>query len=537
MLSMCSNRFSKFVLPSALLVAALAGGCSSAPKDLASGASWVAERHKVSDASVQRVEGMPSIRFDAATKAELDHAATLDDASKARNRVLGALAAAHAIAERSTRFELDRLDDDGWKELNHRYFNEAVVPGEQRRDEVRAQIAAESERGYAALVNRVRSADNLADLRATVAEIDSSMEESIKTRGRTARALPWLVFSGASRAAADDLYEKTPRGSIDRDFKAARLAQPEAYANPGETELATSEHWSLLTTYAPVIVQETNPSAKYDQSIDEFGAVTASSPDDIAVDTDTPSIYAYAREIPIGDERHVQLVYTFWYPQQAQADGKRGEDTGNFDGPTVRVTLDENYEPIFFETLDACGCYHRIYPTQALEDAASAQYGAAVGSELSPIEQCVKGKKSLVMGHVLRNPDAGARPVVRTTAGDHSIIDLAFTLGKHQNEVKESVGYTLLPYSNLEHIALPDGSFTSMFYENGLVKGAQRDYGKYFTPMGILSAGQPRQRGTQLIQFDDWDFDDPAMFEQALRWPRHALVHPDRRAAVGEENN
>jgi hypothetical protein len=28
--------------------------------------------------------------------------------------------------------------------------------------------------------------------------------------------------------------------------------------------------------------------------------------------------------------------------------------------------------------------------------------------------------------------------------------------------------------------------------------------------------------------FDDWDFDDPALFEQAIRWPAHALVHPER---------
>jgi hypothetical protein len=138
-----------------------------------------------------------------------------------------------------------------------------------------------------------------------------------------------------------------------------------------------------------------------------------------------------------------------------------------------------------------------------------------------------------VLGRVLQNPPPPVTPVVRTTAGDHSIIDIDYSETRHAGEASETVGYALLPYERLEHIALPDGSYTSLFYENGLVKGAQRSYGKYFTPMGILSAGQPRQRGTQLIQFDDWDLDDPALFEKALRWPEHPIAHGPSSASMG----
>jgi hypothetical protein len=35
----------------------------------------------------------------------------------------------------------------------------------------------------------------------------------------------------------------------------------------------------------------------------------------------------------------------------------------------------------------------------------------------------------------------------------------------------------------------------------------------------MLSAGQPRQRGTQLIHFDEFDFDDPKLLEKLLRLP------------------
>ena len=86
-------------------------------------------------------------------------------------------------------------------------------------------------------------------------------------------------------------------------------------------------------------------------------------------------------------------------------------------------------------------------------------------------------------------------------------------------EAMATQAYTLVPYEELEHLPLGDGRFTSMFYDNGLVRGAQRAEGIFFTPIGILSAGQPRQRGTQLIHWDHWDFDDPHLFEKTLRLP------------------
>jgi hypothetical protein len=35
----------------------------------------------------------------------------------------------------------------------------------------------------------------------------------------------------------------------------------------------------------------------------------------------------------------------------------------------------------------------------------------------------------------------------------------------------------------------------------------------------MLNAGQPRQRGTQLINWDQFDFDDPRLFEKTVRLP------------------
>jgi hypothetical protein len=81
------------------------------------------------------------------------------------------------------------------------------------------------------------------------------------------------------------------------------------------------------------------------------------------------------------------------------------------------------------------------------------------------------------------------------------------------------VPYDLRNYSELELAPFEDG-WGSVFNAKGLVKGAFRMEGVLLTPLGLLHAGQPRQRGTQLIHFDQADFDDPRLFETYLRLPQ-----------------
>jgi len=96
---------------------------------------------------------------------------------------------------------------------------------------------------------------------------------------------------------------------------------------------------------------------------------------------------------------------------------------------------------------------------------------------------------------------------------------VGYAVNKHPAEPHGTAVYTLRPYEALERIVTPGGDVTSMFYDNGLVRHAQRKEGVYLTPAGILSAGQPRQRGMQLIAWEDWNFDAPHLFENALRLP------------------
>ncbi len=59
-----------------------------------------------------------------------------------------------------------------------------------------------------------------------------------------------------------------------------------------------------------------------------------------------------------------------------------------------------------------------------------------------------------------------------------------------------------------------------MFGADGLVHNAGRPVGYLLAPTGMLSAGQPRKRGTQRVRWDDYLFDDPHFLERTLRLPR-----------------
>jgi len=85
----------------------------------------------------------------------------------------------------------------------------------------------------------------------------------------------------------------------------------------------------------------------------------------------------------------------------------------------------------------------------------------------------------------------------------------------------ESMGeesYRLRPYSELE-TANWNETPLGFFDHNGMVRQAGRPENILLSPTGIFNAGRPRQRGTQLIHFDQADFGSNDLFVERLRWP------------------
>jgi len=502
-----------------VMLAASMSGCNvlSFPFRMIEGVVHLTKLQGVRDAKTQRVEQWPGLRVDAALEAELDAAMGSDDLAMAKGHAKRFLNKAHKLALDTTRVELDRVDDKGWQELAARYFRVDVLPtGEIKRDIFDA-FKEQTDLQYWFLSRRIQDAQNVAQIDEVLEPIRQNIEPPVKDQGRFARAAPFFLFSLPSALAVASIHSNEWRGDLDVPFEAAVQYVP----TPGSASLEpanTPDHWDLLQRFAPVITQEYPAEVTYPRTTDRIGKVWADHDENIHIDTDQPSVYAYAREVLMNGHRRIQLTYTHWYPQHPKLKNFDPE-AGKIEGVTFRITLNTNQRPAVVETLYNCGCYHRAYPADYLETAARAQFGEPESGKTLVIEHNVPGKIDMIVPKAVHVPQGPTRPIVRYRAGNHAIVNVAFDTDGHENEVIGKQSYTLLPYEQLERLVEPDGRVTSMFQDNGLVRNAQRIEGIFFTPLGMLSSGQPRQRGTQTIHWDHYGFDDPDLFEKTMRLP------------------
>ena len=67
----------------------------------------------------------------------------------------------------------------------------------------------------------------------------------------------------------------------------------------------------------------------------------------------------YAR---YGERVLLQLVYTLWFPERPKS-GTFDLLGGRLDGLVWRVTLAPDGEPLIYDSIHPCGCYHQFFPT------------------------------------------------------------------------------------------------------------------------------------------------------------------------------
>jgi hypothetical protein len=71
-------------------------------------------------------------------------------------------------------------------------------------------------------------------------------------------------------------------------------------------------------------------------------------------------------------------------------------EEADIDSCVLRVTLDADNAPLFYETIAACGCFHKVFVQRRVEDAAAQQFGSShCGTAACPL--------------TLPSPRAGAR--------------------------------------------------------------------------------------------------------------------------------
>jgi len=327
------------------------------------------------------------------------------------------------------------------------------------------------------------------------------------------------VFLEMARASLPD----EPKPPPSRTAKAIAYEPGPVASEPVKSAFDDAALRALLVQFAPRILQENSHRPSDAANCDMIGSVRlGGSPGriEVAIQTDEPSVYAYARTVVVRDRDYVQLVYCYWFPEHPPA--KFGDpEAGPIDGATLRITLDSESRPAIIEAVQNCGCHFRCFAARPLDDAARRDFGPPADPATSALTRPEGGVIEIIADDVFDLPaGAATRPIVFSPAGSHVPVGISFSDAALSAErIQARKRYELHAYELLENMPTDFGR-ASMFGADGLVHNAGRLEGWLMAGTGMLSAGQPRQRGTQLICWDKRSFDDPHLLEETLRLPK-----------------
>jgi hypothetical protein len=272
-----------------------------------------------------------------------------------------------------------------------------------------------------------------------------------------------------------------------------RAAQAEAIArasaNPlGIPELRGESLERLFAAHAPVF--EVEQTGAYDEPGALHWPRGASVP---AVDPSDVAVYRMAAWTRYRGRVLLQLVYSVWFAERPP-DSSTDILAGKLDGVTWRVTLAPDGEPLVYDTMHPCGCYHMFFPTPRAQPVDAPE--AVLEWMFAPLS--------------LPRVAEGERPVLRIATRTHYVERV--TLAR---DGEDAARYALRPYDELRSLPRPEGGRASAFGQDGLVAGTERAERWLFWPMGIDSAGAMRQWGRHATAFvGRRHFDDADLLER-----------------------
>lgn len=485
----------------------IAGGC--APADFSQAIAYHAGKTAVTDAAARHTTASPYYRFNTALLSDLDEALEQSDESVLRTRAAAILREANVLSRASTANEIERMPVDARRELA------ALAKVEADIIVLRRHFA---ERADAALENDLRGVDRLSrqELREKLTTIRDGIEDLPDDKGRMGRQvlLLWAALPTAIGIAQEEshLLEKTV-AKANKKFDRIAVWRP---IDDGQD--------TLMSRYAPVIALEWPEVRTYDAGQDRIGTVKLSVDGGtikVRIDPAEPAVYAYTSQAKIGGRIQQQLNYVWWFPERPEM---TTDDpvAGHIDGAMLRITLDANDVPVIIESSLNCGCAHEVFVSDNLESAAREAFGSPLVGKRFAVEKHVPGKHDVIVTDTFYPGPSASRPLVLSSAGYHEVCRIRFSTPESIDslEIVEEASYRILNYDMLDRLPLGDG-IASMFGPDGLVHNAGRPEGLLLSPSGILSAGQPRKRGTQRIRWDDFLHDDPHLLENTLRIPPH----------------
>jgi 8-oxo-dGTP pyrophosphatase MutT (NUDIX family) len=282
-------------------------------------------------------------------------------------------------------------------------------------------------------------------------------------------------------------YAPPAAPALPRDVVAGLLARA-AFDPLGHPALSARELETLAAAYAPSFEVEIGGDH------DRFGRLRWRRASGVPeVDAAEPAVYMQAAYTRYRGQLLLQLVYTVWFAERP-ASGAGDLLAGRLDGVLWRVTLAPDGEPLIYDSIHPCGCFHLFFPTPRARPRP-----APDGDE-----------EWALVPQSLPRVGEGERPVVTIASATHYVERVGLVRG-----ADSLVRYRLRPYDELRSLPRAGGEHASVFGADGLIAGSERLERFLFWPMGIASPGAMRQWGRHATAFvGRRHFDDADLFEQ-----------------------
>jgi len=211
------------------------------------------------------------------------------------------------------------------------------------------------------------------------------------------------------------------------------------------------------------------------------------------VDDAEPVVYTRLAHTLYRGQVLLQLVYTIWFPERPPREP--GDIlAGRLDGVVWRVTLAPDGEPLLFDSIHPCGCFHAFFPTPRARP--------------RPAPDALE--EWAFVPQTLPRLRPGERPLLRVASGTHYIESVSVVSGA------DSVArYAFRAEDELRSLERLEGGRRSAFGPDGLIAGSERPERFLFWPMGIASPGAMRQWGRHATAFvGRRHFDDADLIEK-----------------------
>jgi len=245
---------------------------------------------------------------------------------------------------------------------------------------------------------------------------------------------------------------------------------------------------ALFSAFAPI--WEVRSAAGYDR----IGEPSWATGNELTVDTRKHVTYTLLSFTRFGEEILTQLNYIIWFPERPRAN-PLDLYGGLLDGVNYRVTLDNDGEPLLYETIHNCGCYYKAYPTRRLKVRQEIEYA----------------EKPLI----LQEPDltpSKEMMAVSMESRTHYVRRL-YPISRLMQ--LETARYSFADYNRLRSLPVPGDGHRSMFGEDSLAPGSERLERLILWPTGVVSPGAMRQWGRHAVAFvGKRHFDDPFALEK-----------------------